>query len=190
MIDLGTGDGRAVLAEALDPATLAIGIDADATAMAEASRRASRPAAKGGLPNAIFVASGVDRLPPELDGIARRVSVRFPWGSLLRGALGLDPAMTAAIARLVAVDGELELLLSLTDRDAVEGRAPGPLDDADTRRIVEAFLAHGLILESCEELTPADLAGLASTWARRLRVGTERPARRYRFVRRTTGDIG
>jgi len=190
VIDLGTGDGRAVLAEALDPATLAIGIDADATAMAEASRRASRSSAKGGLPNAIFVASGVDRLPCELDGIAQRVSVRFPWGSLLRGALGLDAAMTAAIARLVDLDGELELLLSLTDRDTVEGRAPGPLDDADTGRIVEAFLRNGLVLESCDDLTTADLSALASTWARRLRVGTERPARRYRFVRRTTGDIG
>ena len=190
MIDLGTGDGRAVLAEALDPATLAIGVDADATAMAEASRRASRPATKGGLPNAIFVASGVDLLPAELDRVAHRVAVRFPWGSLLRGALGLDPAMTAAIARLVGPGGELVLVLSLTARDAIEGREPGQLDDADTGRIVEAFLSHGLVLESCEDLTPADLAGLASTWARRLRVGTERPARRYRFVRRTTDDIG
>ena len=158
--------------------------------MAEASRRVSRVGTKGGLPNAIFVAAGVDRLPPELDGIADRVSVHFPWGSLLRGALGLDAGMTAAIARLVAPGGELVLVLSLTARDAVEGREPRPLDDADTGRIVEAFLPHGLILESCEELSPTDLAGLASTWARRLRVGTERPARRYRFVRRERPDIG
>jgi hypothetical protein len=136
------------------------------------------------------VASGVDLLPAELDGLAQRVAVRFPWGSLLRGALGLDPAMTAAIARLVAPGGELVLILSLTARDSLDGREPGPLDDADTGRIVEAFLSNGLVLESCEDLKAADVAGLASTWARRLRVGTERPARRYRFVRRTTADIG
>ncbi len=152
--------------------------------MAEASRRAARTPARGGHPNAIFVASGVDRLPAELDGVADLVSVRFPWGSLLRGALGLDEAMTTAIARLVGPAGALELTLSLTARDAVEGREPGPLDDADTSRIVAAFARHDLVLDRCEDLGPADLAGLGSSWARRLRVGTERPARRFRFVRR------
>ncbi len=152
--------------------------------MAEASRRAARPPARGGHPNAIFVASGVDQLPAELDAVADLVSVRFPWGSLLRGGLGLDEAMTTAIARLVGPAGALELTLSLTARDAVEGREPGLLDGDDTSRIVAAFTRHDLVLDRCEDLGPADLAGLRSTWARRLRVGTERPARRFRFVRR------
>ncbi|MFI5226035.1 MAG: hypothetical protein ACHQ3P_05115 [Candidatus Limnocylindrales bacterium] len=154
--------------------------------MAEASRRAARTPARGGHPNAVFVASGVDRLPAELDGIADRVSVRFPWGSLLRGALGLDEPMTGAIARLVAPSGTLELTLSLTDRDAVEGREPGPLDDADTARIGAAFARHHLALDRGDDLGPADLACLGSTWARRLRVGTERPVRHFRFVRSRT----
>ena len=117
ILDLGTGDGRAVIVEATaDPRALVIGIDADARTMAERSRRAAAASAKGGHPNAVFLASGVELLPPELDGIADRVTVRFPWGSLLRGAIGADPAVSASIARLVSPVGTLELAVSMTSR--------------------------------------------------------------------------
>jgi 16S rRNA (adenine(1408)-N(1))-methyltransferase len=60
-VDLGTGDGRHVLAAARrDPATLAIGIDANADVMAEASRRAAR---KDALPNALFLVAQAQHPP-------------------------------------------------------------------------------------------------------------------------------
>jgi len=63
-IDVGTGDGRAVLETgAAFPASLAIGLDAHAAAMAEASRRAARPALKGGLPNAMFLLAAAEAIP-------------------------------------------------------------------------------------------------------------------------------
>jgi tRNA G46 methylase TrmB len=60
-IDLGTGDGRYVLraaAEHLD--TLVIGLDANAAAMAEASRRAER---RHALPNALFLVGAAEHPP-------------------------------------------------------------------------------------------------------------------------------
>jgi tRNA G46 methylase TrmB len=60
-IDLGTGDGRYVLAAAAArPETLVIGLDASAAAMAEASRRAER---RGALPNALFAAAAAEHPP-------------------------------------------------------------------------------------------------------------------------------
>jgi len=54
--------------------------------MAEASRRADRR----GPSNALFLAAGVETLPASpLTGSADLVTVMFPWGSLLRGVLGL-----------------------------------------------------------------------------------------------------
>ena len=183
-MDLGTGDGRAVLAAAsADPHALVVGIDAEATAMAEASRRASRSGRPAGVPNAIFVASGADRLPAELNGFAARVTVRFPWGSLLRGALGLEPGMTAAIARLVAPGGELAIVLSLLARDAVDGRHAGPFGAGDIARIRTAFARHGLRLEVARRMTPTELAATSSSWARRLRAGADRPAWSLRLRR-------
>ncbi len=72
-----------------EPAAFVIGIDASAAAMAEASRRAARPAARGGVANALFVVAAAERPPIELLGIADEVTINFPWGSLLRGALAM-----------------------------------------------------------------------------------------------------
>jgi 16S rRNA (adenine(1408)-N(1))-methyltransferase len=159
--------------------------------MAEASRRAARRRPDATAQRALFLAAGVEGLPSELDGIADRVTVRFPWGSLLRGALGLDAAVTAAIARLVAPGGRLELTISVVgrDADAVTG-LDGELDDAARKRLASAFAAHGLELVELRPLAPADLATLHSTWARRLRAGADRPAWRATFDRRPAGAVG
>jgi Methyltransferase domain len=95
-VDLGTGDGRAVLAAAAArPDRLAVGVDASAAAMAEASWRAARRSERGGLPNAVFVVAAAEALPPELDGVADLVTIQFPWGSLLKGLLDADPRVMA-----------------------------------------------------------------------------------------------
>jgi 16S rRNA (adenine(1408)-N(1))-methyltransferase len=182
-----------VLAEVLaDPDAFVLGIDADARAMADASRRLSRahPGTGPDPRRAWFLAAGVERLPAELDGLADRVTVRFPWGSLLRGALGLDAAATASIARLVAPDGRLELTLSVVGRDAraVTG-LHGDLDAAALGRTAAAFAEHGLALEAAAPLDAADVVSLHSTWARRLRAGADRPAWRVTFSR-PVGPVG
>ena len=60
-LDLGTGDGRHVLAAAAArPDALVIGVDADASAMAEASRRAAR---RHPLPNALFAVAAAEHPP-------------------------------------------------------------------------------------------------------------------------------
>jgi 16S rRNA (adenine(1408)-N(1))-methyltransferase len=202
VVDLGTGDGRAVLVEAAaDPTALVIGIDADARTMAERSRRAAAAPAKGGYPNALFVASGVELLPPELDGIADRVTVRFPWGSLLRGAIGVDTAVSGSIARLVGPTGTLELALSIVEHDRLGVRDPGaegapdattdaafarlgrPFDESDIERIRSVFGELGLHLAGVEPMDRAAVAAFGSSWARRLRVGRDRPAWRVRLAR-------
>jgi 16S rRNA (adenine(1408)-N(1))-methyltransferase len=63
-VDLGCGDGRAVLAAAAAQSDrLVVGVDANAAAMAEASRRAGRTPGRGGLPNALFVVGAAEALP-------------------------------------------------------------------------------------------------------------------------------
>lgn len=202
VVDLGTGDGRAVIVEAAaDPGALVIGIDADARTMGDRSRRAAASPAKGGHPNAVFVASGVELLPAELAGIADRVTVRFPWGSLLRGAIGVDPAVSGSIARLVAPGGSLELAVSIVERDrlgvrdaaaaAEPGEAPPgeldrlgrPFDPADVDRIRVVFGGLDLRLVHVEPMSRTAVAAYGSSWARRLRVGIDRPASLVRLAR-------
>jgi tRNA G46 methylase TrmB len=60
-LDLGTGDGRYVLKAAAErPETLVIGADANAAAMAQASRRAMRGEA---LRNALFLVMAAEHPP-------------------------------------------------------------------------------------------------------------------------------
>jgi 16S rRNA (adenine(1408)-N(1))-methyltransferase len=60
-LDLGTGDGRHVLAlAAKHPDSLVIGVDANAAAIAQASRKALR---RNRAANALFVVAGAEHPP-------------------------------------------------------------------------------------------------------------------------------
>src|SRR5439155_18279811 len=100
---------------------LVLGLDANASAMVEASRRAARAPRKGGLPNAGFILASAESPPSALEATAHLVTVRFPWGSLLRGVAGADAAVAAGIAGMVAPGGSLELLLATAARDGLDG---------------------------------------------------------------------
>jgi 16S rRNA (adenine(1408)-N(1))-methyltransferase len=178
-IDIGTGDGRAMLvAAAREPATLVLGLDANASVMAEASRRAARPPRKGGLPNAGFILASAESPPPILQASADLVTVRFPWGSLLRGVVGADAAVAAGIAGLVAPGGALELLLAPAERDGLDAM-PTSIDGL-VAGASRAFETHGFAIDDVCLPTPADVAATRSTWARRL----DRSATLIRLVRR------
>jgi 16S rRNA (adenine(1408)-N(1))-methyltransferase len=166
---MGTGDGRAVLARAAsEPRTLVIGIDANAAAMAESSRRAARPARKGGLANAVFVAAAAEVPPAALAGVADLLTVTLPWGSLLDGVLGRAPAVAEGLASLLAPAGTIEALVSTTTRD---GRGLPPLDPGLAPVIGAAWRPIGLEIGDLRPATDAELATSSSTWARRLRLG-------------------
>lgn len=180
VVDLGTGDGRAVLARArAKPGALVLGVDASAPAMAESSRRAARR----GPANAIFLAAGAATLGDTLlAGRADLVTVTFPWGSLLRGALGMDVAALVGVAALVAPCGRLEVLASVVPADGIGGVATlGVTCEPEIRR---AWAAVGLDLVSMRPATSAEVTASGSSWARRLdATRTARPVWRLDLCR-------
>ena len=173
-IDLGTGDGRAVLARAMaEPETLAIGIDANAASMIESSRRAARAERKGGLPNALFVVAAAETPPPELACLADDLTITLPWGSLLDGVLGRDDRVAAGVAALLAAGGMVRAMVSTT---ACDGRDLPRLEDAMRGDLADAWARHGLILASFRPATAGEVAATRSTWARRLGLAGGRTA--------------
>ena len=185
IIDLGTGDGRAALKLAeTEPRTLVIGIDADAASMAETSRRAARPSAKGGRPNLLFVAAAAETAPPELRGLADEIRILFPWGSLLRGVLGTDERVARGIADLARSGGRVSAIVSVTPRDGLGGiTSLDPARIAGIAGIADAARRAGLRLTATRRLNVEEVRATRSTWGRRLLGGAaNRPVWRIEFV--------
>lgn len=158
-------------------------MDANAAAMAEASRRAAAQPRKGGLPNAAFVLAAAEAAPSELAGCANLLTVEFPWASLLHGCLGRDAAVAAGIARLVAPRGVLELLLAPSARDGLDGLPIEPKEVAEAA--IATFSAHGFGPVEARPATDAEIAASGSTWAKRLR--SQRPTDRMVMLVRLMG---
>lgn len=152
--------------------TLTIGLDASADALAYAARRSMREA----LPNLVLLREPIETLA--LTAVADEVTVHFPWGSLLRGALVEDETVFDALCRLPRPSGALTLMLSVTARD---GRAP--LTEGDVARVTRAYLSRGFLVADDRPVTRSDVDAARSSWGKRLDVGGTRPGRLLRFVR-------
>jgi 16S rRNA (adenine(1408)-N(1))-methyltransferase len=190
-VDLGTGDGRAAVALARrEPAAFVIGLDANAVAMAESSLRAARSPRKGGLPNLWFAVAAAERLPDELCGRVDELSILFPWGSLLRGALALDAGAAAGIAGLLGPGGRARALVSVAERDTAATDLR-PLTTADGEAIDRRWAAFDLAMTAFTPAAPDEIRASGSTWGRRLladRSTPDRPVWRIE-LRRDSGDL-
>jgi 16S rRNA (adenine(1408)-N(1))-methyltransferase len=136
--------------------------------MADASRRVARR----GPHNALFLAEGAERMASSiLAARADLVTATFPWGSLLRGVLGLDPAALSGVAGVLCPGGRLEVLASVVPSDGIAGL--DRLDEHAGPAISSAWRTAGLELTSIRPATPEEVAATRSSWARRL--GADRP---------------
>lgn len=106
-MDIGCGDGQFVLDQARrHPDTLCVGIDASCDAMRDASRRAASKPSRGGVPNALFLCSSLEQLPAEFCRVATRITINYPWGSLLAAVVKPDIQALQILQSLARPDAE------------------------------------------------------------------------------------
>jgi 16S rRNA (adenine(1408)-N(1))-methyltransferase len=176
-IDLGTGDGKFVYRTAKqDPETFCIGVDPAAENLREISHKARRKPARGGLPNVLFVVASIESMPEELNGLADRVTVNYPWGSLLELFVTAAQSGLEAIARLGKPGAEVTVLLnaSVFEDAAYMERLGLPEFDLS---IAEKKLKPGMEKAGFESIMCEMLAGSppnVSSWERRLTAGAGR----------------
>ena len=82
--------------------------------------------------------------------------------------LGCDDAVLAGLAQLLAPGAVATALVSVVPRD----RAPALPRRAE---LAAAYARHGLRLVEARPATRAEVAASRSSWAKRLRAGTQRP---------------
>ena len=150
ILDIGTGDGRFVLDVArANPGYLCIGIDPVAENMQRHSRLAAGKPAKGGAPNALFLRGSIEQLPGPFVGIGHKVTVNYPWGSLLRIVAG---AQVDELRRMRAVcrnDAKLLVVLNLSvfdDQDYARRVGLPTAEFLQSREFDEAYRAAGFLI--------------------------------------------
>jgi 16S rRNA (adenine(1408)-N(1))-methyltransferase len=161
VIDLGTGDGRYVRQIARDhPELFAIGVDACRENLREVSRRVPS--------NVLYVIADALALPGELAGLATRITINFPWGSLLRGLLYGDAGLLAGLQTITQLQPAARLDIRLND--SALASVGWPLRDGAVR--IEAMLrAAGFAPDPAIVLDSAALRACQTTWAKRLTHG-------------------
>lgn len=161
LVDVGTGDGRYIrhMARA-DPRCFAIGLDACAENMYRASR--TSPA------NSLFVVANALAMPLELNGVATRVSVNFPWGSLLSGLLDGDSGLLDGLQRIARPGAVLTIRLN----SAALAQA-GWMLEAGSSRVGRVLQSGGFEAMRAVSLGRESLRELHTDWASRTAFGRD-----------------
>lgn len=143
LVDLGTGDGAWPRRFAREYGNvLAIGVDPDRNALREAAKLAERKPARGGAPNALYVAASAESLPAELHGAADWVTIYFPWATLLRMILAGERQIADILHTLAGPRARLSIVLNAEaapdgfenpEPSAVRTSLEGPLESAGFR---------------------------------------------------------
>jgi len=171
LLDLGTGDGKHVLAVARSrPDALVVGLDAGPDAMRPTAAKAARKPAKGGQPNALYAWGSVERLPVELSDVAE-VHCLMPWGSLLRALVTPDEDVLRAVAAVCRPGAPFLVTLNLhawRPPVAEVGSTPEPTPDTAADQLAPAYARAGWTLETAYRVDAEELASLGTSWTKRL----------------------
>jgi 16S rRNA (adenine(1408)-N(1))-methyltransferase len=161
LIDIGTGDGRYVLHVARTcPTWFVIGVDACRENLREASRKAP--------PNTLYVIANALALHGELGGMASKVTINFPWGSLLMGLLDGEPMLMEGLLAIARPRATLEIRLNagaLTEA--------GHTLESGGVRVRRALHEGGFDVRELVQLDARELRRCPTTWAKRLAYGRD-----------------
>lgn len=160
-VDLGTGDGHYVryLARRC-PTQATIGLDTCRANLQRSSRIAPE--------NARFVVGDALALPDDLHRLASRVTINFPWGSLLRGFLDDRTEFLAGLRALGRPGAALEVRINAGALAEI-----GWSLVAGTERIAETLRRTGFAVGRPSALGADQLRAYPTTWAKRLAFGRD-----------------
>ncbi|MCL5057248.1 MAG: hypothetical protein M1130_04475 [Actinobacteria bacterium] len=179
IVDLGTGDGRFVYKMAREqPRNLFIGIDAAAENMMEYSSRAVKKPPKGGASNAVYISAGAEDLPAEMSGLADKIYVILPWGSLLEGIVKGSGEILGGIAGAARPGAALELFFTYSHlhEEGEIGRRELPALSLEyiENTMTLLYREKGILLGEKEIITNEELRRYETHWARKLGFGKNR----------------
>ena len=174
-IDLGTGNGKFVYDLAINnPAIFFIGVEPTAANLLEYSKKVN----KNKLSNLMYVITSIENLGDDLNGVADKVYINFPWGSLLEAIVKDIPELLGKIAQLGKKEAEFNFTFaysSIHEPNEIEKRnLPLLTDDYLMTKLTDIYKYAGLIIQTCTNLKPHEINRFGTLWAKKLFLGKSR----------------
>lgn len=182
-IDIGTGNGKFIYDLAVkNPCALYIGIEPTAINLYEYSKKAN----KNKLNNLIYIISSIENMDDDLYGMADKVYINFPWGSLLEVIVKDMPELLNKISLLGKTGSEFHFTFAYsTIHEPIEiekRNLPILTEEYLLTNIKEIYLKSGLLVESCINITPIEVNKFGTLWAKKLFLGKSRDV--YKIISR------
>jgi 16S rRNA (adenine(1408)-N(1))-methyltransferase len=148
-----------------------IGVDTNAAALRETSRRFAARPKRGGLPNALLGRLALADAPGELAGLADALTVLLPWGSLLEAVARPDAAALRSLRDLCKPGARLRVLFGygpVADGAAMHELRLPSLDEAGALQALERAYADAALAVTAQIVQRDEVRALPTTWAKRL----------------------
>ncbi len=134
----------------------------------------------------MFIQAAAEDLPDGLFGIADRVTINLPWGSLLRAVVLPDAEVLRGIRRLIKPGGILEVVTAIDavrDRQELERLGLPSLTDRHLDvDLIRSYQNAGFRRAENMNSEPEDESPIGTTWGKRLSRSPGRLVRRFNFV--------
>ncbi len=175
-VDIGTGDGRFIYKNALkNPETFYIGVDPSQKQLELYSKKVL----KNKLNNVLFVVGSIELFPDELYGIASKITIILPWGSLLGAVVSADEYLLNILKKTLKQNGSMQMLFGYSQEIEPTETSRLELENLDINYINSILLpkyeVNGFNCVQVKELDKRDLKHFESTWSRKLVFGQNRP---------------
>lgn len=179
IIDIGTGDGSFPYRKASkDKESLYIGLDSAADNMINSSIKAGKKAARGGLNNLLYVVCNALDIPEELKGLADRIHINLPWGSLRDAVVKGDGELLQGIRRMSKKHSSLDVYVTYDTlyeaREIMNRQLPQLSLDYINTHLKPRYKYCGININKAEICSNDSLKGLETQWAKILAYGRKR----------------
>ena len=179
LIDIGTGNGKYPYKYAKKyPNSLAIGIDSAGDNMVKYSVKSQRKLCKGGLDNVLYCTAAIESIPEALVDIGDKITVNFPWGSLLEGIVKGDNLILNAIVKMAKKNCFFRVVFSYTElyeSGEIERRELPDLSISYIENtLVPYYNKKKIIITEIKLFSNEDLRKLNTLWAKKLMVSKKR----------------
>lgn len=174
VLDIGTGDGRFVLKNALkNKKNIYVGMDPAEKQLKISSKKAN----KKRLGNSLFILGSIENTPPELFSLIDKIFINLPWGTLLEKIVKSENSSVKNLYDLLKDEGEIEVIFGyLPELEPSETKRldlPKISGELDVQQIFSSFKKHFTIVEMLR-INKKDLGKLETTWAKKLKFGNDR----------------